>query len=166
MERQLRGVNINGDIQLEEKIKDISAAHEKEMEEKKNHHSNEASALKNRIKALEKDNSELQHRCEKLEMSVNFEKEKKNEQKKLYEERIKDKSSLITDLQDRRQHLSYGMKGDPWYKKDSRKKTTSRNSQSPSDEATDREKSKKISNDQELIQSDPTSCPQNQKGNN
>ena len=24
----------------------------------------------------------------------------------------------------------------------------------------------KISNDQELIQSDPTSCPQNQKGNN
>ena len=28
------------------------------------------------------------------------------------------------------------------------------------------EESKKISNDQELIQSDPTSCPQNQKGNN
>ena len=27
-----------------------------------------------------------------------------------------------------------------------------------------RKKSKKISNDQELIQSDPTSCPQNQKG--
>ena len=27
-------------------------------------------------------------------------------------------------------------------------------------------KSKKISNDQELIQSDPTSCPINQKGNN
>ena len=27
-------------------------------------------------------------------------------------------------------------------------------------------KSKKISNDQELIQSDPTSCPKNQKGNN
>ena len=27
-------------------------------------------------------------------------------------------------------------------------------------------KSKKISNDQELIQSDPISCPQNQKGNN
>ena len=27
-------------------------------------------------------------------------------------------------------------------------------------------KSKEISNDQELIQSDPTSCPQNQKGNN
>ena len=27
-------------------------------------------------------------------------------------------------------------------------------------------KSKKITNDQELIQSDPTSCPQNQKGNN
>ena len=27
-------------------------------------------------------------------------------------------------------------------------------------------KSKKISNDQELIQSDPTSCPRNQKGNN
>ena len=27
-------------------------------------------------------------------------------------------------------------------------------------------KSKKTSNDQELIQSDPTSCPQNQKGNN
>ena len=27
-------------------------------------------------------------------------------------------------------------------------------------------KVKKISNDQELIQSDPTSCPQNQKGNN
>ena len=27
-------------------------------------------------------------------------------------------------------------------------------------------KNKKISNDQELIQSDPTSCPQNQKGNN
>ena len=27
-------------------------------------------------------------------------------------------------------------------------------------------KSKKISNDQELIKSDPTSCPQNQKGNN
>ena len=26
--------------------------------------------------------------------------------------------------------------------------------------------SKKISNDQELIHSDPTSCPQNQKGNN
>ena len=26
--------------------------------------------------------------------------------------------------------------------------------------------SKKISNDQELTQSDPTSCPQNQKGNN
>ena len=25
---------------------------------------------------------------------------------------------------------------------------------------------KKISNDQELIQSDPTPCPQNQKGNN
>ena len=29
-----------------------------------------------------------------------------------------------------------------------------------------RMKSKKISNDQELIQSDPTSCLQNQKGNN
>ena len=29
-----------------------------------------------------------------------------------------------------------------------------------------RSQSKKISNDQELIQSDPTSCPQNQKGNN
>ena len=28
------------------------------------------------------------------------------------------------------------------------------------------EQSKKISNDQELIQSDPISCPQNQKGNN
>ena len=27
-------------------------------------------------------------------------------------------------------------------------------------------KSKKLSNDQELIQSDPISCPQNQKGNN
>ena len=27
-------------------------------------------------------------------------------------------------------------------------------------------KSKKISNDQELKQSNPTSCPQNQKGNN
>ena len=27
-------------------------------------------------------------------------------------------------------------------------------------------KVKTISNDQELIQSDPTSCPQNQKGNN
>ena len=27
-------------------------------------------------------------------------------------------------------------------------------------------KSKKICNDQELIQSDPISCPQNQKGNN
>ena len=27
-------------------------------------------------------------------------------------------------------------------------------------------KVKKISNDQELIQSDPTSCPQNQQGNN
>ena len=27
-------------------------------------------------------------------------------------------------------------------------------------------KVKHISNDQELIQSDPTSCPQNQKGNN
>ena len=26
--------------------------------------------------------------------------------------------------------------------------------------------SKKISNDQELIQSDPIACPQNQKGNN
>ena len=26
--------------------------------------------------------------------------------------------------------------------------------------------SKKISNDQELVQSDPISCPQNQKGNN
>ena len=26
--------------------------------------------------------------------------------------------------------------------------------------------SKKISNDQELIQSDPISCPKNQKGNN
>ena len=26
--------------------------------------------------------------------------------------------------------------------------------------------SKKISNDQELIQADPISCPQNQKGNN
>ena len=30
----------------------------------------------------------------------------------------------------------------------------------------DEYQSKKISNDQELIQSDPTSCPQNQKGNN
>ena len=30
----------------------------------------------------------------------------------------------------------------------------------------DEGQSKKISNDQELIQSDPTSCPQNQKGNN
>ena len=29
-----------------------------------------------------------------------------------------------------------------------------------------KKQSKKISNDQELIQSDPTSCPQNQKGNN
>ena len=28
------------------------------------------------------------------------------------------------------------------------------------------EQSKGISNDQELIQSDPTSCPQNQKGKN
>ena len=28
------------------------------------------------------------------------------------------------------------------------------------------EESKKTSNDQELIQSDPISCPQNQKGNN
>ena len=28
------------------------------------------------------------------------------------------------------------------------------------------DQSKKISNDQELIQSDPSSCPQNQKGNN
>ena len=28
------------------------------------------------------------------------------------------------------------------------------------------EKRKKISNDQELIQSDPITCPQNQKGNN
>ena len=30
----------------------------------------------------------------------------------------------------------------------------------------DKQWSKKISNDQELIQSDPTPCPQNQKGNN
>ena len=33
-------------------------------------------------------------------------------------------------------------------------------------EANLQRQSKKISNDQELIQSDPTSCPQNQKGNN
>ena len=32
--------------------------------------------------------------------------------------------------------------------------------------STQRMESKKISNDQELIQSDPISCPQNQKGNN
>ena len=31
---------------------------------------------------------------------------------------------------------------------------------------TGKDQSKKISNDQELIQSDPISCPQNQKGNN
>ena len=31
---------------------------------------------------------------------------------------------------------------------------------------TDGQLSKKISNDQELIQSDPISCPQNQTGNN
>ena len=93
------------------------------------------------MKALEKDNSELQHRCEKLETSVNSEKEKKNEEKKLYEERIKDKSSLITYLQDRLQNLLYEMKGDPWYKKDSRKKSTSRNSQSSSDEASNGEAS-------------------------
>ena len=40
---------------------------------------------------------------------------------------------------------------------------------SPSAKARDRKghrESKKISNDQELIQSDPISCPQNQKGNN
>ena len=29
-----------------------------------------------------------------------------------------------------------------------------------------KQQSKKIGNDQELIQSDPISCPQNQKGNN
>ena len=29
-----------------------------------------------------------------------------------------------------------------------------------------RKLSKKVSNDQEIIQSGPTSCPQNQKGNN
>ena len=34
------------------------------------------------------------------------------------------------------------------------------------DDVNIKEKSKKISNDQELIQSDPISCPQNQKGNN
>ena len=34
------------------------------------------------------------------------------------------------------------------------------------DKAFEEMKSKKISNDQELIQSDPTSCPQNGKGNN
>ena len=33
-------------------------------------------------------------------------------------------------------------------------------------EEVEKRSSKKISNDQELIQSDPTSCPQNQKGNN
>ena len=33
-------------------------------------------------------------------------------------------------------------------------------------EQTQSNQSKKISNDQELIQSDPISCPQNQKGNN
>ena len=33
-------------------------------------------------------------------------------------------------------------------------------------ELKDIKESKKISNDQELIQSDPISCPQNQKGNN
>ena len=32
--------------------------------------------------------------------------------------------------------------------------------------ATNKLETKMISNDQELIQSDPTSCPQNQKGNN
>ena len=35
-----------------------------------------------------------------------------------------------------------------------------------SKESDDGIESKKISNDQELIQSDPISCPQNQKGNN
>ena len=38
--------------------------------------------------------------------------------------------------------------------------------QSTNDEAELQEQSKKISNDQELIQSDPISCPQNQKGSN
>ena len=32
--------------------------------------------------------------------------------------------------------------------------------------SSDKNTNKKISNDQELIQSDPTPCPQNQKGNN
>ena len=38
--------------------------------------------------------------------------------------------------------------------------------QSQEQEIIAEEQSKKISNDQELIQSDPISCPQNQKGNN
>ena len=60
-------------VQLEKKLKEITT----EMEKKKSQHSNEVSTLKNKIKALEKDNSELHHRCEKLETSVNFEKEKR-----------------------------------------------------------------------------------------
>ena len=58
--------NISDHLQLEKKLKEITT----EMEKKKSQHSNEVSTLKNKIKALEKDNSELHHRCEKLEMSI------------------------------------------------------------------------------------------------
>ena len=40
------------------------------------------------------------------------------------------------------------------------------NQQQPIIQQSHSEQGKKISNDQELIQSDPISCPQNQKGNN
>ena len=54
----------------------------------------------------------------------------------------------------------------PWYKKEiSRTVENLRKTISGMQENNGLE-SKKISNDLELIQSDPTSCPQNQKGNN
>ena len=50
--------------------------------------------------------------------------------------------------------------------KTQRRSSPSKSTQQPAATSTSAKPSKKISNDQELIQSDPTSCPISQKGNN
>ena len=99
------------------KLKELTTSHKTEMEKKMTSHGNETSMLKNKIKSLEKENQGLNFRCEKLEMSLEFEKKKSVSAANQYEERLKDKNEMIQVLQDRLSNMAYDFNGELWNKK-------------------------------------------------
>lgn len=110
------GCDTTGVNQYETKLKEHEVSHKKEMEKKSNTYANESSGLKNKIKSMERENLDTEHKCEKLEMTLEFEKRKFESERRQYEERLNDKANMVKELQDRLHNMAYEFNGERWSK--------------------------------------------------